>query len=123
MFGAVMRHSKLAAIGIGIALFTPGIGQAAETIVGTWAPDPRECTPIGGMVSIQPLGLMMGDEFICSFRDVARSGEVVTWRGICGGPEQPKDPSTVVAERRGKLLYIRLNGAQNGPYLRCAPRD
>ncbi len=97
----------------------PTLAHAAETIVGTWAPDPRECTPVGGMLTVQPLGLMMGDEFMCSFRDVARSGEVVTWHGGCGMPEQPRDRSTVVAERRGRLLYVRINGAQNGPYLRC----
>ena len=99
-----------------------GSAHAAETIVGTWALDPRECTPMNA-VHIGPLDMMMGDEFICSFRDVSRSGEVVTWHGSCGGPEQLHERSTVVAERRGKLLYIRLNGAQNGPYLRCAPRD
>ncbi len=102
-------------------MIAPTLVQAAgHTIVGAWAPDPRECTPVGDMVSIQPLSLMMGDEFRCSFRDVARSGEVVTWHGGCGMPEQPQDRhSTVVGELRGKLLYIRLNGAQNGPYLRC----
>ena len=105
-----------------IALLVPCLAHAAETIVGTWAPDPRECTPMNAL-HIGPLDLMMGDEIACSFRDVSRSGEVVTWHGACGGPEQPKDRSTVVAERRGKLLYIRLNGAQNGPYLRCTPRD
>lgn len=105
------------------ALLAPGLAHAAQTIVGTWAPDPRECTPVGGMVSIQPLGLMMGDEFACTFHDVSRSGEVVTWHGGCGGPEQPTRRSTVIAERRGALLYVRLNGAQNGPYLRCNPSN
>ena len=113
---------RTAVIGAALAL-TPALAHAAQTIVGTWAPDPRECTPVGGMVGIQPLGMMIGDDFICSFRDVSRSGEVVTWHGGCGGPEQPKDRSTVIAELRGKLLYIRLNGARNGPYLRCTPKD
>ena len=111
---------KLQTIAVVLPLLAaPTLAHAAETIVGTWAPDPRDCTPVGGMVSIQSLGLMMGDEFMCSFRDVSRSGEVVTWHGGCGGPEQPKDRSTVVAERRGRLLYVRINGAQNGPYLPC----
>ncbi len=102
------------------AWLIPGFAHAAQTIVGTWAPDPRDCSPINA-VYIGPLDMMMGDEFRCSFRDVSRSGEVVTWHGGCGMPEQPKDRSTVVAELRGKLLYIRLNGGQNGPYLRCRP--
>lgn len=104
------------------ALLVPGLAHAAQTIVGTWAPDPRECAPMNA-VYIGPLDMMMGDEFKCSFRDVSRSGEVVTWHGNCGGPEQPTRHSTVIAERRGDLLYIRLNGAQNGPYLRCSPSD
>ena len=112
----MLRRSRIAALTA--VLLVPDLAHAAETIVGTWAPDPRECTPMNA-VHIGPLDMMMGEEFACSFRDVSRSGEVVTWHGSCGGPEQLKDRSTVIAERRGKLLYIRLNGAQNGPYLRC----
>ena len=56
---------------------------------------------------------------MCSFRDVARTDEVVTWHGTCAGPEQAGDKSTVVAQTRGDRLYIRLNGASNGPYRRC----
>ena len=113
---------KASALLLGLVLI-PNLAYAAgHTIVGTWAPDPRECSSIDGLVSIGPLDMMMGDEFRCSFRDVSRSGEIVTWHGSCGMPEQPKDNhSTVVAELRGKLLYVRLNGGQNGPYLRCTP--
>ena len=112
---------KLAALGA-MLLVAPAAANAAQTIVGTWAPDPRECSPMSA-VYIGSLDMMMGDEFRCSFRDVSRSGAVVTWHGGCGGPEQARDHSTVIAELRGKLLYIRLNGTQNGPYLRCPSKQ
>ena len=117
-----MNRPSIARLGrlsvAGAALLLPGLAHAGQTIVGTWSTDPRTCAPMNA-VYVGPLSLMMGDEFRCSFQDVSRSGEVVTWHGGCGMPEQPKDRSTVVAERRGKFLHIWLNGAHDGPYQRC----
>jgi hypothetical protein len=88
-----------------------------RTIVGKWAPDPNQCTPVDGMIGIGPLD-MMGDEFACNFKSVSRSGDVVTWHGTCGFPTPP-EPVTVVASLNGETLRISVNGNDNGPYLRC----
>lgn len=95
-----------------------GPSQAAgRTIVGTWAPDPAACTPVGGMISIGPMALT-GDELACTFDDVDRSGDVVTWHGRCGEPE-PAQPATVVAKLQGEVLRMSIAGADRGAYRRC----
>jgi len=86
-----------------------------RTIVGTWAPDPSECTPANGMIVIGPLDIV-GDEFRCDFTSVSRAGDVVTWRGACGFPTPPK-PTTVVARLSGETLHVSINGGDNGPLL------
>jgi hypothetical protein len=98
--------------------FFPSASQAdGESIVGAWAPDPDNCTPVGGMIAVTPLGLT-GDEFRCDFKSVSRSGDVVTWRGKCGFPS-PFEPAVAVASLRGSKLNIRINDADNGTYRRC----
>jgi hypothetical protein len=88
-----------------------------RTIVGKWAPDPNQCTPVDGMIGIGPLD-MGGDEFACRFKSVSRTGDVVTWRGTCGFPTPP-EPVTVVATLTGETLHISVNGNDNGAYRRC----
>jgi hypothetical protein len=90
-----------------------------RSIVGDWAPDPRQCRPNDGAVRIAPLGLA-GDELSCTFKSVSRDGDVVTWRGICSGPED-SSAATVVAALRGEVLSVRINGNGIGSYRRCRP--
>ncbi len=106
--------------GVFVLLVLAGPTMAAasgRSIVGGWAPDPSQCTPIGGMIAIGPLD-MGGDEFRCSFKSVSRSGDVVTWKGKCGFPTPP-EPATVVARLSGEVLHLRINGNENGAYRRC----
>lgn len=88
-----------------------------RTIVGEWAPDPRQCWPSQGAIAIGPLSVV-GDDFRCDFTSVSRLGDVVTWRGACGFPD-PARPAIVVASLRGDTLALRINGGENGPYRRC----
>lgn len=62
---------------------TADTAAARETIVGYWQPVDGSCSPAGGGIYIGPKELV-GDEFACQFRDVARRGDVVTWTGGCG---------------------------------------
>ena len=101
-----------------VLLAAPEPSQAAgRTIVGTWAPDPAACTPVGGMISIGPMALT-GDEISCTFFDVARSGDAVTWHGRCsdGGAGHP---ATVTAALSGGSLRVVIDARENGPYRRC----
>lgn len=104
-----------------LAMAMPCISSTASangrTIVGTWAPDPRECTPVAGMIAIGPLS-MQGDDFRCDFEDVARLDDVVTWHGTCGFPENARR-ATVVARLRGETLTVVIDGGADGPYRRC----
>ena len=111
---AVRRGSLVVAL-VGIVQSA----QAAQTIVGTWAPDPTACTPAAGMISIGPLSLT-ADEMVCTFRDVARSGDVVTWHGRCSDGTT-RTPTTVVAALRDGNLTVSMNNYRNGPYRRCRP--
>lgn len=90
-----------------------------RSIVGDWAPDPRQCRPVDGALRIAPLGLA-GDELSCNFKSVSRDGDVVTWRGKCSGSED-SSAATVVAALRGEVLSVRINGNGIGSYRRCRP--
>lgn len=114
------RLSRMAALGGLAALLvasTVAPALAAQSIVGLWAPDPKQCTPAQGMIAIGPLQIG-GDEFRCDFTSVKRSGDVVTWTGKCGFPTPP-EKATVVASLGGAALRLRINGADNGAYRRC----
>jgi hypothetical protein len=97
----------------------PALAQG-RTIVGDWAPEGAECTPLAGTIAIGPLSIV-GDDMRCDFRSVSRSGDVVTWHGGCGFPE-PEERATVVAATQGDRLFLMINGGRNGPYRRCARR-
>ena len=88
-----------------------------RSIVGDWAPDPRQCRPVDGAVRIAPLG-MAGDEFACTFKSVSRAGDVVTWRGSCSFADRSK-ASTVVAALQDDRLSVRIDGNALGSYRRC----
>lgn len=111
------RLAFLAALLATGALASVTASRAAQTIVGTWAPNARNCTPVDGMISIGSRSLT-ADETSCTFGDVGRSGDVVTWHGRCSDGEASK-PTTVVATLRNSRLSFTMNGAPNGPYRRC----
>lgn len=89
-------------------MFTVTPAMAAETIVGTWAPDPTACTPVGGMLDIGPRSLTT-DILACRFDDVSRDGDRVTWHGRCSEGEE-RYPATVVAALYQHRLTVSLNG-------------
>ncbi|MDX7951255.1 hypothetical protein P7D22_08700 [Lichenihabitans sp. Uapishka_5] len=92
---------------------------AAQTIVGTWAPDPAACTPAEGMISIEPMALT-ADEERCTFTDVARRGDVVTWHGSCSDGSA-RTPTTVMARLHYGGLTVLMNGTPSGTFRRCKP--
>lgn len=117
-----MRGRAVFLLHVAVASAIPCSGHslaAGRTIVGTWAPDPSACTPANGMVSIGPLSLT-ADEMACTFGDVSRLGDEVTWHGRCstGGSSAP---TTVVATLRRGSLTVTMNGVRSGPYERCEP--
>ena len=118
------RASLSAAFGAaGLLLLTGALAPAlaqGRTIVGEWALEHADCTPLAGSIVIGPLSIV-GDDMRCDFRSVSRSGDVVTWRGGCGFPE-PEERATVVAAAQGDRLFLTINGGRNGPYRRCAGR-
>ena len=104
-----------------VVVMATSSGRAAESIVGTWAPDPSECTPVGGMVAIGPLSLV-ADELACRFATVVRAGDKVTWRGRCSTGGAAPTPATVTAALRSGNLAITIDGAPSGTLRRCRPQ-
>ena len=121
MVALIHRDGRIAATILLLVLACSGLSTAAvahgRTIVGTWAPDPRQCTPVGGLIAIGPLNVQ-GDDFRCDFHDISRIGDVVTWHGWCGFPEHARR-TTVVATLRADVLTVDIDGAESGPYRRC----
>lgn len=109
----------VATVAVTLACGPAPVMAAGRTIVGDWSPNPRMCRPMDGALKIVPLG-MAGDEFSCNFKSVARSGDVVTWRGSCGFTDGTK-AATVVAALSGETLSLRINGNDFGSYRRCRP--
>lgn len=96
-----------------------GTVHARETIVGTWKYEGGQCVPADGLISIGPKQIV-GDEHRCDFDTVSRKGDVVTWKGLCGWPEDFKR-ATVVARLVGKRLYVDYGGGENDAMVRCKP--
>ena len=120
MSKALLRAVRVFCLICGSAFFLIWDGNAyagPRSIVGRWALDPSNCTPVGGMIHIEPLR-MIGDEFQCKFDTVSRTGETVVWQGSCGFPE-PFEKATVVARTTGSALHVRFNREDSGPYFRC----
>lgn len=108
-----MRFAVLA-----VAVFSFGIGQcgAAETIVGKWAQVGGSCKRMPDLV-IEPMAIV-AEEMRCDFRDVSRSGDLVTWHGECSdGAETTK--TTAKAKLTGRRLAVSLNGNEPIYYERC----
>jgi hypothetical protein len=104
-----------------LALFLPasqGGTWAAETIVGTWAPDTASCTSgQDAIVIIKPLSI--SGAITCNFTSVSRSGNVVAWKGSCMSPEGDERPGGMKATLSGKELTLEGSGLGAGPLLRC----
>jgi hypothetical protein len=91
-----------------------------KTIVGHWKTErDGQCKPQPD-VSIQPMGILFGDDIYCEFTSVARSGETVKWNGACGPGDGDKKKAIVVATAQGGRLTITIDGAVQGTYQRCA---
>lgn len=118
-----MAALRRAAVGAPIAAMVLSLcanAEAAETIVGTWAPNPAQCTPVGGLISIGALSLT-ADELSCRFTNVSRVADVVTWHGRCSDGEASR-PATVVAALSQGRLSVMLHSTWSGPYRRCIPQ-
>jgi hypothetical protein len=96
-----------------------GSAQAAQSIVGTWAPSSATCNAPPA-ITIGPKSLV-GEDFYCRFDTVSRKGSVVTWKGRCSAGDEDK-ARTVQAKLSGKKLSYRYQGESgwNGPFVRCA---
>ena len=94
---------------------------AAQTIVGTWAPDASHCTPIGGMVAIGSLALV-SDELSCRFDRVSRERDVVSWQGRGSSGGLTSKPARVVVALRGATLALTIDGVPSGSFRRFRPQ-
>lgn len=102
----------------GTLLCSAGAAAAAgRTIVGEWAPDPKNCLPFAGAMKISAMSLV-ADEMNCGFKSVARTGDQVTWRGNCDFGSQSL-PAVVVATLQGENLSVRVNNQPADTYRRC----
>lgn len=97
----------------------PAMAQG-RTIVGEWAPDPKNCLPFAGAMQISAMS-MVTDEMSCNFKSVARSGDQVTWRGGCSFGSKSV-PSMVIATLMGDTLAVRINNQPADTYRRCQRR-
>jgi hypothetical protein len=109
------RNSVLLAAGIA-CLAGPALAEG-RTIVGRWAPDPKNCVPSAGAIVVGPLSLT-ADDMACEFGSVVRQGDQVTWRGKCGFGDS-STPATVVATLNGPTLSVRVNRQAADIYRRC----
>ena len=104
-----MRIARHAALLAG-PLLAAAPADAAETIVGRWG-ETREICASATVVVISPMRLT-SDETVCNFTDVARSGDVVTWKGICGaGEEKPRRETVVATLKADRSLSLRFLGS------------
>lgn len=83
---------------------------AAETIVGRWG-ESRDVCQGASAITISAMGLS-SEETVCEFKDVSRSGDVVTWKGTCHVHQEGSRKETVVATLAAdKTLSIRFRGS------------
>jgi hypothetical protein len=69
------------------------------------------------------MSMGVGEDFGCQFRDVSRSGNVVTWHGTCANLGEDKaTKATVVASLSDNLLTVKLNGRLLNVYRRYIGR-
>ncbi len=113
-----MRPFAFLALAALLALPSPA--GAAETIVGRWG-ETRDVCGSGGAIDIAPMKLS-SEETLCEFTDVARTGDVVTWRGRCfvqgEAPRNETVVATLGADRR-LTLFFRASGARIPGLARC----
>lgn len=114
-FFSTVRNSVLLAAGV-VCLAGPALA-GGRSIVGQWAPDPKNCVPSAGAIVVGALSLT-ADEMACGFKSVARQGDQVTWRGKCDFADSSM-PATVVAMLNGSSLSVRINKQPADTYRRC----
>lgn len=91
-------------------LSVPAMAQQYPTIVGEWYGEdygPQDCgTPMA--IHIGPKS-WAEDSYVCTFKDVARSGWEVTWNGSCSDGST-REPMRLVATETNGRLTTRWNG-------------
>lgn len=92
---------------------------ARETIVGRWG-ESRDVCSSGAAIDITAMGLS-SEETACTFTDVTRVDDVVTWRGTCFAQgEAPRKETVVATLAAGTLtLHFRGSGAEIPALRRC----
>ena len=105
---------------VGRMLAVAPMAHGAPSIVGTWAPDPNACTPVGGIVAIGPMSLT-GDDLACTFAVVSRVADVVIWHGRCSAGDAPPSRARVMAILQAGTLTITINGQPGETLRRCRP--
>ncbi|WP_036292173.1 hypothetical protein [Methylosinus sp. PW1] len=95
--------------------------EAAKSIVGKWGSDGEACEfaamSIGRMEISSP-------ELKCRFNSVSRSGETVTWKGICDRAFGASLSNATVTARSYNdgdrdWISLRVNGGAEHDFLRC----
>lgn len=112
-----MRRLAMTAIAVS-AFCAMADANAQQTIVGVWAGSAEGCSDPTDRVQIRPMSLS-GTEFSCTFDSVRRSGNVVTWVGVCSD-DGTTDRTTVTARLNGSRLVIHYSGGNTtAPLVRC----
>jgi hypothetical protein len=105
-----------------LATATPP-AAAATSIVGTWAESSTACSIPDQQLVIAPLAI--SGVFTCSFNNVRRTGDVVTWNGHCFSPDGSRRPeagdmpAAMTATLSDGTLILSGSGLAVGPLTRC----
>ena len=87
------------------------LAQTAPSIVGTWHSPGNGCKRADGALTIKPMA-MEGEDVTCKFSSVSRTGNTVTWKGVCDDAEGSAR-QTVTATETAKGLTIRYSPGGN----------
>jgi hypothetical protein len=98
-------------------------GNAAQSIVGTWASSIADCEDPERQLSIRAMSI--GGGFSCVFNSVKRKDNTVTWGGHCFSPDGSRRPESgneavaIIAKLRNGKLTLSGLGLAAGPLMRC----
>ena len=115
------RTVILIIVAVGLVLgVSLAMAEERRTIVGKWSTAAGKCIRPTSIIRIGPQSLD-GDDFTCSFPEVSRQGDVVTFRGQCRFGADDPVRETVTARLKGEELWygFRSVRGENGPFRRC----
>jgi hypothetical protein len=93
-----------AAIAAGISTLAASAASAqSASVVGRWSAEPA--CKADDIITIGPKTLKSSD-VDCRFSSVSRSGNTVTWQGVCDDAEG-SNTQTVIATLKGDVLSFR----------------